>query len=77
MLFDNANQPYGAIEVNGEQHYNKNNPWYNDNVEKNQQLKVDYCETHLIPLLILPYIKGNIDYNLLDNFINSLEANNK
>ena len=25
----------------------------------------------------LGYIKGNIDYHLLDNFINSLEVNNK
>lgn len=77
MLFNNANQLYGAIEVNGEQHYNKNNPWYNDNVEKNQQLKADYCKMNSIPLLILPYINGNLDYNLLNNFINSLEENDK
>lgn len=68
------NVPIGFIEVDGVQHYNKNNPWYNANVEENQQLKFQYAKEHNIPLLHLFYNRNKINFIELDNFLKTLEV---
>lgn len=73
FLLTKDDAPIGAIEVNGIQHYDTNNPWYNSNTEYNQKLKQEYCQSKSIPLLILPYVDGTINYDTLDNFIKTLE----
>lgn len=38
------------IEYQGEQHYNKNHPWYSNMAEERDNLKYNYCKKHNIPL---------------------------
>ena len=68
-IIDQNSNLIGAIEVNGIQHYDKTNPWYNQGVEDNLLLKKDYCEKNNIPFLILPYINRKIDNSILIQFI--------
>ena len=68
-IIDKNNCLIGAIEVNGIQHYDKNNPWYNQGVEDNLLLKQEYCQSHGIPLLIIDYIDKIIDNDKLVQFI--------
>lgn len=68
-IIDQNKKLIGAIEVNGIQHYDINNPWYNQGVEDNLKLKQKYCESHNIPLLILDYINQQFDEQQLINFI--------
>lgn len=63
----------GAIEVNGIQHYDKNNPWYNEEVEKNLLLKKQYCDNNNIPFLELSYINKNINIDILNQFIQQFQ----
>lgn len=66
----NQNQELiGAIEINGIQHYDVNNPWYNEGVEENLKLKQEYCRNNNIPFLILDYINKQYDEEKLLNFI--------
>lgn len=66
--------PIGFIEVDGIQHYDKSNPWYNEGVEKNSQLKEEYCLKHNIPLLHLFYDSQKINFNELETFLKKLEV---
>lgn len=68
-IIDSQNKLIGAIEVNGTQHYDKSNPWYNQGVEDNLILKQQYCQNNNIPLLIIDYIDKTIDEEKLTNFI--------
>lgn len=67
------NVPIGFIEVDGIQHYDKNNPWYNRGVEENALLKQQYCLDNNIPLLHLFYNNGQIEYEELKHFLQKLE----
>lgn len=69
----NNDIPIGFIEVDGVQHYDKNNPWYNKEVEENSKLKEQYCTINNIPLLHLFYNQGIINFNELNNFLQQLE----
>lgn len=62
----------GFIEVDGVQHYDKNNPWYNEGVEENSKLKELYCNEHNIPLLHLFYNNKQINLEELKNFLEQL-----
>ena len=63
MKFDfaifNNEQLIGLIEYNGEQHYNPIEKWGGESKLIEQQLrdkrKMDYCNEHNIPLLVIPY----------------------
>ena len=66
--------PIGFIEIDGVQHYNKNNPWYNQEVENNCKLKEKYCIEHNLPLLHLFYNAGQINFEELNNFLQQLEV---
>lgn len=63
------NKLIGAIEVNGEQHYNHDNPWYNQGVEDNLKLKQEYCNKNNIPILIIDYINKNLNKQKILDFI--------
>lgn len=51
----NYNKPCGCIEVQGRQHYDTNNGWYNPDVIIHDKMKQQYCNENNIPLLILNY----------------------
>lgn len=68
-IINKNNQLIGAIEVNGEQHYDINNPWYNQGVEDNLKLKEEYCSKHNIPILIINYINKNLNKQKIIDFI--------
>lgn len=63
------NLPIGFIEIDGVQHYDKNNPWHNEGVEINSTLKEKYSQEHNIPLLHLFYNDGQINFKELDDFL--------
>ena len=65
-------QPIGFIEVDGMQHYDINNPWYNVGVEENNKLKEQYCLENNIPLLHLFYNNNQLDFNQLENFLKNI-----
>ena len=66
-------KPIGFIEIDGIQHYDKNNPWYNEGVENNVLLKKQYCLENNLPLLHLFYNNGQIKYEELKQFLQKLE----
>lgn len=75
-IIDSNSNLIGAIEVNGLQHYDILNPWYNQTIEDNLLLKEKYCMENNIPFLILPYINKKIDNNSLAHFIKQFQENN-
>ena len=75
-IVDNNSNLIGAIEVNGIQHYDKTNPWYNQGVEDNLILKENYCKENNIPLLILKYIDKSINTKILLQFIEQFQEEN-
>lgn len=63
-----------AFEYNGEQHYipvdfaGRGIEWAEaqlTNVKRRDQIKIDYCESHNIPLIIIPYW----EFDNMENFI--------
>lgn len=63
----------GFIEVDGIQHYDKSNPWYNQGVEENSKLKEQYSIDNNIPLLHLFYNQGRINFEELECFLKKME----
>lgn len=57
------------IEYQGEQHYEKNNPWYSEDLIERDNLKKEYCDKNNILLITLD--KRN-DLNKLPDVLNSL-----
>lgn len=57
------------IEYQGEQHYEKNNPWYSEDLIERDNLKKEYCDKNNIPLITLD--KRN-NLNELPDVLNSL-----
>ena len=72
-IIDSNSNLIGAIEVNGIQHYDKNNPWYNQGVEDNLELKKEYLINNNIPFLILQYINKKLDNDKLIQFIKQFQ----
>lgn len=75
-IIDSNSNLIGAIEINGAQHYDILNPWYNQGVEDNLLLKEKYCMENNIPFLIIPYINKKIDNNSLEHFIKQFQEDN-
>lgn len=63
-LFKNE-QLIGLIEYQGEQHTNKNNGWYSEDMIQHDIMKQNYCINNNIPLIIIPY-KRNYDVQIED-----------
>lgn len=57
-ILNKENKIIGCIEIQGNQHYNDKNGWYNSNTIKHDRMKKEYCYERNIPLLILDYSKG-------------------
>lgn len=76
-IINTQQQLIGAIEVNGIQHYDTNNPWYNQGVEDNLILKQNYCEENHIPFLVIDYINKTIDINELLEFLQPFKEEHK
>lgn len=68
------NLPIGFIEVDGVQHYDKNNPWHNQGVEENSELKEKYSQKYNIPILHLFYNNNQLNLQKLENFLSKLEV---
>lgn len=65
-LFKN-DELVGLIEYQGEQHYNINNPFYNPDIIRHDQMKKDYCQKKNIPLFEIKYTDtDNIDNLLIE-----------
>lgn len=41
------------IEYNGQQHYIQSDPWFKEDIYKHDQMKIEYCNKHNIPLIII------------------------
>lgn len=77
-ILDKKNKIIGCIEIQGSQHYDDKNGWYNLGTVKHDRMKEEYCHKNNIPLLILDYSKGQngTDFQLwnetLKNFLEEL-----
>lgn len=70
-IFENKKLKY-LIEFQGEQHYNKNNGYYNETIIKHDEMKVEYCKMKHIPLKIIKY-KRNYNLSLKDIILKETE----
>ena len=59
-IFNNNHELVGLIEYQGEQHYNTNNPYYNENIVKSDKMKQEYCQNNSINLYEIKY-NENLD----------------
>lgn len=57
-ILSSNNDLLGLIEVQGEQHYNKNCIYYKDILWEHDKIKQSYCNENNIPFLTLDYSKG-------------------
>lgn len=77
-ILNKENKVIGCIEIQGNQHYDNKNGWYNLDIIKHDKMKEEYCRKENIPLLILDYSKGQnkTDFQLWDktlkNFLEEL-----
>lgn len=63
------------IEYQGEQHYNKNNGYYNEDIIRHDKQKYEYCISKKIPLIIIQYKRNyNLKYEdlQLEEYIDEL-----
>ena len=51
-ILNKENKIIGCIEIQGSQHYNDKNGWYNSNIVKHDQMKKEYCYEKNISLQI-------------------------
>lgn len=51
-IFNSSQELMGLIEYQGEQHYDLTSSWYSAEARQRDQMKVDYCKKHNIPLYI-------------------------
>lgn len=73
-LFKN-NDLYCLIEYQGEQHWNPNNGYYNEDIIAHDKMKQIYCEQHHIPLFIIPYKRGyDLTKEDLEEIINGIQS---
>ena len=70
-IFKN-NELKGLIEYQGIQHYNKNNPFYNPDIVRHDQMKKEYCQKYHIPLFEIKYIEINQLEQRIKEIINRL-----
>lgn len=64
-IFDN-NQLIRLIEFDGEQHFNTRSPFFSNELVFNDQSKNEYCKSHNIPLVRIPYNElNNLSLELL------------
>lgn len=70
-ILNNENKVIMCIEIQGNQHYDCNNGWYNSDVITHDKMKKEYCINNNIPLLIFDYSKGQVktDFIAWDNQI--------
>jgi len=54
-LLDKNNNLICLIEINGTQHYDKNNGFYSEELVRHDQMKKDYCNSKNIKLIELKY----------------------
>ena len=54
-ILNENNEIIKLIEFDGEQHTNKNNPWYSENMVIHDKMKNEYCINKNIPLLRISY----------------------
>jgi hypothetical protein len=59
------NKIIALIEFQGEQHYNTNNGFYNEDVIRHDKMKQEYCNKNNINLIIIDY-KRNYDLTFKD-----------
>lgn len=52
-----------CIEIQGSQHYDKNNGWYNPDIIRHDKMKQEYCFAKNYPLIILDYSLGQSKTN--------------
>lgn len=62
----------GLIEYQGEQHYNKINPFYNPDIVRHDQMKKDYCQKNNIPLLEIKYTETKQIEEKIKEFIKQI-----
>lgn len=64
-IFEN-NQLIRLIEFDGEQHFNTRSPFFSNELVFNDQSKNEYCKSHNIPLVRIPYNElNNLSLELL------------
>lgn len=67
-ILDSNNNLKFLLEYNGVQHTNENDNWHKETIAMHDQMKIEYCKKHNIPLLIID--KDN--YVNINNLIKEL-----
>lgn len=62
VIFQN-NNVLACIEIQGSQHYNELNGWYNLDIIRHDKMKQEYCLNNNYPLIILDYSLGQSKTN--------------
>lgn len=70
LLFDFYIDNKYLIEYDGSQHFDKNNGWHDEELEKRDEIKNQYCINNNIPLIRIPYWKYDT-LNINDLMINT------
>ena len=55
LFFDFYINDSYLLEYDGQQHYQKSNNWYNESLQKRDEIKNNWCKEHNIPLIRIPY----------------------
>lgn len=70
-IFDKNGNLLGLIEYQGRQHFDTNDPFHRKSLLKHDNMKVEYCSKHNLPLLILD--KTNYSKKFLLEWISTLK----
>ena len=55
----NQEKLIGLIEYQGNQHTDKNDPWWTPTLQQHDRMKINYCKENDIPLIIINYNELN------------------
>ena len=70
-IFDKNNNLLGLIEYQGRQHFDVNDPYHKESLLKHDNMKVEYCLKHNLPLLVLD--KASYSKEFLLEWISTLK----
>lgn len=70
-IFNSDNTLKCLIEYQGIQHFDSNNKYYNEDMARHDQMKVEYCKNNNIPLIFFSYKDKELTSEILNERINN------
>lgn len=70
FYLENDGYANSIIEFDGQYHFDRSLPWFNEKIILHDNIKDKFCEDNDIPILRIPYFKANKAFEMISDFLN-------